>query len=50
MKDMLVLLIMQLPAGILCGGAVWLANQGKEGWGWMLFVAVLVAATREKAD
>lgn len=31
-----------LVAGILAAGAVWLAHEGKDGWGWCLFVALLL--------
>lgn len=24
-------------------GAIWLASLGKDGWGWLLFVAVLLS-------
>ena len=29
------------PAIILCAGAVYLAANGIDGWGWRLFVAVV---------
>lgn len=31
-------------------GAVYLANQGKEGWGWMIFLAVLLGSYSLKVD
>lgn len=30
------------------GGVVYLAYHGKEGWGWLIFVAVLIATTSYK--
>lgn len=33
----------QLAACLFAGGAVWLAYLEKDGWGWCIFAAVLIA-------
>jgi hypothetical protein len=43
MKEMARYFVRQLPTCIAVGGAIYLAAQGKDGWGWLLFVAVLLS-------
>lgn len=31
-------------------GAVYLANQGKNGWGWLIFLAIVLGSYSIKAD
>jgi len=45
MKDILALLIFMLPAIILSIGAVWMMKLGVSGWGWLLFVIVLLVGS-----
>jgi len=45
MKDLIFVLIMQIPTIILSGGAVWMGVNDVEGWGWMLLAALLILAT-----
>jgi hypothetical protein len=32
------------------GGAIFLANQGKEGWGWLIFLALCIGCYSIKGD
>lgn len=45
MKDIAFTLITKLPTLCAIIAAAWLAFNGKEGWGWFLFVAVLVTSS-----
>lgn len=40
---LIVLILLVLPTIIALCGAIYLAAKGKEGWGWLLFVALLIA-------
>lgn len=42
----LIAFIMLLPFSICAAGAVYLAANGIDGWGWFLFVAALAIAMR----
>lgn len=38
-----VLVVLRLVAAIVfAAGAVWLAYEGKEGWGWCIFAAIIL--------
>ena len=50
MKDVMMFILFNAVAIICATGAVWLAYNGADGWGWMLIVALLSQATRYKAD
>lgn len=50
MKDVFVILFAQLPAIAAITGAALMALNNKEGWGWFLFIAVLVCANRIKTS
>lgn len=45
MKDFFIVALMKLPTLAAIAAATWLAFNGKEGWGWFLFVAVLVSTS-----
>lgn len=34
-----------VAAIVACGGAVFLASKGVDGWGWFLFAAVILGTT-----
>lgn len=36
------LAVRQIPSMLAIAGAVYLAAQGKDGWGWLLFIAVVL--------
>lgn len=41
--ETILLIILRLVAGsIFAVGAVWLASEGKEGWGWCIFAAIVL--------
>jgi hypothetical protein len=41
--EMILLIVLRLvAAGIFAAGAVWLASEGKEGWGWCIFAAIVL--------
>jgi uncharacterized membrane protein HdeD (DUF308 family) len=47
------IIIMRLVvAAIFAAGAVWLADQGKDGWGWCVFAAIVLGCvtTTSKGD
>lgn len=50
MKDIIIVALVKLPTlfAIVC--SAWLAFNGKEGWGWFLFVAILVTASVKVTD
>ena len=50
MKDIFVVLLAQLPAITAIIGATFMALNDKQGWGWFLFIAVLVCASRIKTS
>ena len=50
MKDVFVILFAQLPAIAAITGATLMVLNNKEGWGWFLFIAVLVCASRIKTS
>lgn len=41
----LTILVLNLTSMICALGAVYVASRGQDGWGWMLFVAVILATT-----
>lgn len=48
MKDFLIILAYQIPASICALGVIKLAMEGKEGWGWLLVVALLLGSFNVK--
>lgn len=50
MKDLAVIALAQLPAAIFAFGAVWLASKNIPGWGWFIFAAMCVAASKVKVS
>ncbi len=50
MKDIAVLALCLSVPLVCVSGAVWLLAHDKPGWGWLLFVAVLLGATRVSVD
>lgn len=45
MRNVAIVALMISPAAILAGGAVYLAAHSLSGWGWFLFVALLLAGS-----
>ena len=45
----LVYLIAMMPSIICAAAAGWMAYNGKPGWGWFIFAAVLLHASIKKA-
>lgn len=45
MQDIAILILCQIPSIICAVGAVYLASKSKEGWGWFLFLALLLAVS-----
>lgn len=41
METILLVVLRLVAAGIFAAGAVWLASEGKEGWGWCIFAAII---------
>jgi hypothetical protein len=37
-----IIIIKVLTVFLAVGGAIWLMSIGKDGWGWLLFVAILL--------
>ena len=50
MKDILFVVLTKLPTLACIGAATWLEFNNKEGWGWFLFVAVLVTSSIKIED
>ena len=53
--DITVLVVIRLLAAcIFAVGAVWLASEGKEGWGWCVFAAIFLGGvtieTKERRE
>jgi len=42
METILLIVLRLVAAGIFAAGAVWLASEGKEGWGWCIFAAIIL--------
>ena len=42
MDVIMVIVFRLIAASIFAVGAVWLASEGKEGWGWCIFAAILL--------
>lgn len=45
MSDIVFMIMVKLPTIFAICAAAWLAYNNKEGWGWFLFVAVLVTSS-----
>lgn len=45
MRDIALVIVVKLPTIFAIGAAAWLAFNNKEGWGWFLFVAVLITSS-----
>lgn len=45
MVSVLIVMLVIVPASILCGGAVYMAINGVSGWGWFLFAAVMLGGS-----
>lgn len=46
-----VIITMRLVAAcIFAAGAVWLAHEGKDGWGWCIFAAIVLGAVSSNSD
>ena len=45
MKQILAILINEIPCCIMAAGAVTLAYNGISGWGWFIFGAILLSGT-----
>lgn len=45
MTDLLPLLVLNIPSILSLAAATALAIQEKEGWGWFLFIAALLATS-----
>ena len=43
MSNNFVLSLGLLTSGICASGAIYLAFHGKEGWGWLIFAAILTS-------
>lgn len=42
--EIIVLEVLRLAAACMfAAGAVWLASEGKDGWGWCIFAAIVLA-------
>jgi len=50
MKDVVVVFLAQLPAAIFAIGAIYLASKNCSGWGWFIFAAICLAASRIKTS
>lgn len=44
-KTLLLILVSNLPTLASVCGAIYLASLGKDGWGWLLFVAIVLSTT-----
>lgn len=45
MRDVAFMIMVKLPTIFAICAAAWLTYNNKEGWGWFLFVAVLVTSS-----
>jgi len=43
MKHVMLLLASSIASVICVSGAIWLASESKEGWGWLLFMAFVLS-------
>lgn len=50
MKTPLVVLLANLASIIMAVGAVWIAVEGLDGWGWFIFAALCLGATEIKLN
>ncbi len=50
MKSIIIIGLLQLPSIVCCCGAIYLIDQGKAGWGWLLFVAVITGVSSKWSD
>lgn len=48
METILLIVLRLVAAGIFAAGAVWLASEGKEGWGWCIFAAIVLVCVNIK--
>jgi hypothetical protein len=39
-----------IVTGLAVAGAIYLASEGKEGWGWMVFLAICISPGSIKYD
>ena len=46
MKDIALVILFLLPCCLCVLGAVYIAVTGSDGWGWFLFVAVLLGSVK----
>ena len=44
METILLIVLRLVAAGVFAAGAVWLASEGKEGWGWCIFASIVLGA------
>lgn len=44
-SELVFVVITKLPTLACVASAAWLASNNKDGWGWFLFVAVLVTSS-----
>ena len=44
----LAIVVRALTIAVCVWGIVQLASQGKDGWGWLIFLAILIASTSYK--
>lgn len=42
MEALVVVILRLVVAAIFAGGAIWLAIQGKDGWGWCIFASIIL--------
>jgi hypothetical protein len=51
MRTILLLFVLNIPAIVCFAASAYMAINGKDGWGWFLFVGILLAQVfRNKSD
>jgi hypothetical protein len=50
MEETSLIVLRLLAACILAAGSVWLCSLGRDGWGWMLFGAIVLGAITYSKD
>ena len=42
MEALVIIILRLVVAAIFAGGAIWLAIEGKDGWGWCIFASIIL--------
>ena len=44
MEALAIIILRLIVAAIFAGGAIWLAIEGKDGWGWCIFASIVLGS------